>query len=96
MTRIACEGLQELAKIASDPSLLPAVRVEAIMALNAGYFFHINRLILGPEAARRRAVEGLRLEDPVLADISGKARRMLLDMPLGERRKALSAAASLH
>lgn len=84
------EGLQELATIAQNDSLPPALRLEAIMALNAGYLFDINRIVLGPESNRVEIVDGLKIDDPVLSDVASKARTALLEMPFSERRQSVT------
>lgn len=90
------EGRRVLEGIAEDASVERAIRAEAIMALNAGHLFHMNRIALGPETERRTIVSGLRLNDPVLAEISAKAQRTILDMSFRDRRKAVSHAYTLQ
>ena len=82
--------------IAEDASLERAIWVEAIMALNAGHLFHLNRVALGPETERKTIVRDLRLDDPVLAEISAKAQRAILSMSFRDRRKAVSTAYALQ
>lgn len=89
------EGLQELAAIAQNDTLPRAVRLEAIMALNAGYLFDINRIVLGPEANRVAIVNGLTFDDPVLSDVASKARTSLLEMPFSQRRQAVMTSSYL-
>jgi hypothetical protein len=90
------EGLQELATIVQNDSLPRALRLEAIMALNAGYLFDINRVVLGPESKRVETVDGLKIDDPVLSDVASKARTALLEMPFSERRQSVTTMAVLE
>jgi hypothetical protein len=93
---MTAEGRRWLKDIAEDRSLDRAIRSEAITALSAGHLLHIHRVVFGPEADRKAIMSGLRLEDPVLAEISAKAQETTLTMSINERKEALSYASAMR
>lgn len=90
------EGIAELETLIAADGVPHAFKGEAIIGLSAGHLMSTNGILYGPEDRRREAVERvLQNEDPVLAEIAGKAKASLLRLPLQERMKAFQLAGQL-